>query len=107
MGTKNNPGAFDCYANAEPDEPIFILRGCDAMAPMLVAIWASMREAQCENPQKVEEAYDCAEAMRAWAEAKGKLLPGFNVLLSAVGRLVDSSARGGPAALIVGPQVRA
>lgn len=21
MGTKNNPGNFDCYANAEPDEP--------------------------------------------------------------------------------------
>lgn len=22
MGSKNNPGAFDCFAAAEPDEPI-------------------------------------------------------------------------------------
>ena len=27
MGTKNNPGRFDCYGNAEPDEPIFVLLG--------------------------------------------------------------------------------
>ena len=25
MGTKNNPGKFDCYANAKPDEPLFVL----------------------------------------------------------------------------------
>lgn len=29
MGTKNNPGEFDCYANAAPDEPMFILLGRD------------------------------------------------------------------------------
>lgn len=33
MGTKNNPGAFDCYANAEPDEPMFVLLGRDKHAP--------------------------------------------------------------------------
>jgi hypothetical protein len=26
MGTKNNPGKFDCYANAEPDSPAAALR---------------------------------------------------------------------------------
>ena len=25
MGTKNNPGKWDCYANAEPDEPMIKL----------------------------------------------------------------------------------
>ena len=25
MGTKNEPGEFDCYAAAEPDEPMFII----------------------------------------------------------------------------------
>jgi hypothetical protein len=27
MGTKNVPGKFDCYANALPDEPTFVLLG--------------------------------------------------------------------------------
>jgi len=25
MATKKNPGEFDCYANAGPDEPMFVL----------------------------------------------------------------------------------
>lgn len=43
MGTKNNPGEFDCYDNAKPDEPMFILLGRDALAPYLVEIWAAIR----------------------------------------------------------------
>lgn len=34
MGTKNNPGKYDCYAKAEPDEPLFTLRGKDVSAPI-------------------------------------------------------------------------
>lgn len=63
MGTKNNPGAFDCYAKAEPDEPMFILLGRDKHAPLLVKLWASMRELDGEDMAKVEEAYQCAIAM--------------------------------------------
>ena len=33
MGTKNNPGQFDCYRNAEPDEPMFVLLARDERAP--------------------------------------------------------------------------
>lgn len=29
MGTKNQPGSFDCYANAKGDEPLFVLLGRD------------------------------------------------------------------------------
>ncbi|HAW11807.1 MAG TPA: aspartate decarboxylase, partial [Chloroflexi bacterium] len=29
MGTKNNPGKFDCYDDAHPDEPMFVLLGRD------------------------------------------------------------------------------
>lgn len=36
MGTKNRSGDFDCYANAEPDEPMFILLGRSAKSPLLV-----------------------------------------------------------------------
>lgn len=66
MGTKNNPGKFDCYANAEPDEPMFILLARDRMAPVLVDLWAILREATGEDGAKVQEALDCATSMRNW-----------------------------------------
>jgi hypothetical protein len=72
MATKNNPGEFDCYEKAAPDEPMFILLGRDPMAPYLVELWASMREADGEDPAKVLEARQCAAAMRGWLLALGK-----------------------------------
>jgi hypothetical protein len=44
MGTKTNPGDFDCYARAEPDEPLFTLLGRDPLAGILVMIWAEARK---------------------------------------------------------------
>lgn len=72
MGTKNDPGKFDCYANAEPDEPMFILLGRDPMAGALVREWARWREATGEDLKKVEEARACARLMDARAMARGK-----------------------------------
>ena len=66
MGTKNNPGDFDCYANAEPDEPMFVLLARDPDAPLLVMAWAQLREDRGENPAKVAEARACAAQMDAW-----------------------------------------
>lgn len=72
MGSKNRPGSFDCYANAEPDEPMFVLLGRDKHAPQLVEMWAGMRAMVGEDPAKVEEALKCAKAMRKWRhERKG------------------------------------
>ena len=72
MGTKNNPGAFDCYANALPDEPMFVLLGRDKHAPTLVWLWATMREIDGEDPAKVVEARECAMAMVQYAHAAGR-----------------------------------
>lgn len=86
MGTKNNPGKFDCYANAHPDEPMFILLGRDERAPELVRMWAAfsagdfkgaevafiqLREIMAARTkttvtEKVTEANDCAAAMERW-----------------------------------------
>jgi hypothetical protein len=44
MGTKNNPGKFDCYDDAHPDEPMFVLLGRDPAAGSLVRLWARRRE---------------------------------------------------------------
>lgn len=73
MGTKNNPGTFDCYANAEPDEPMFVLLGRDPHAHYAVRQWAFARKAMIENGAKpqsdmamVDEAIECAEAMERY-----------------------------------------
>ena len=66
MGTKNNPGKYDCYANAHPDEPMFVLLGRDWRAPMLVRLWADLSEQRGGNPEKIAEARNCADRMAEW-----------------------------------------
>ncbi len=61
MGTKNEVGKFDCYGNAEDDEPMFVLLARDPLAPMLVKLWAEIR-----NDEKSNEAFECAEKMIDW-----------------------------------------
>lgn len=66
MGTKNNPGKYDCYEKADPDEPLFVLLARDPLAPVLVELWATLRAQLAGNPSKVDEARACADAMRRW-----------------------------------------
>lgn len=72
MGTKNNPGKFDCYANAAPDEEMFVLLARDKHAPTLVWLWATLRELDEEDPAKVKEARECAILMMQWAKENGR-----------------------------------
>jgi hypothetical protein len=72
MGTKNDPAPFDCYANAEPDEPMFVLLARDPSAPYAIRRWAQRRVASGLNAStddQISEAFDCADAMDAWREA--------------------------------------
>lgn len=73
MGSKENPGQYDCYANALPDEPMFVLLARDPIGPELVEQWAIRRVNLISEGKKpkadyalVEEARECAEKMRAW-----------------------------------------
>lgn len=79
MGTKNDPGAFDCYENAEPSEPIFVLLARDVCAPGTVLAWAEAREQRLrafegEAPvseimtelDQIAEARKCALDMIDW-----------------------------------------
>ena len=75
MGTKNNPGKFDCYTNALPDEPMFILLGRDADAAKAVREWAGSRLSKINRGSKpesdramVDEAFACADAMDIYRE---------------------------------------
>lgn len=73
MGTKENPGRFDCYANALRDEPMFVLLARDPMFETLVRAWVARRQADIlcgERPTSdhlhVSEALDAAFAGARW-----------------------------------------
>lgn len=73
MGTKNDPGQFDCYAKALPDEPMFVLLARDPNFYEDVYKWAMRRglAIDCgERPQEdgamVNEAIRCANAGQLW-----------------------------------------
>jgi len=67
MGTKNDPGQYDCYKKAEPDEPMFVLLARDPLAPILVETWAGLRWLMNKaDGRQVEESTKCAQAMRDW-----------------------------------------
>ena len=71
MATKENPGEFDCYAAAYPDEPLFVLRANDPLAPALVRRWVANylvahTELTDEHLSKAREAYRVAAEMEAW-----------------------------------------
>jgi hypothetical protein len=72
MATKNNPGQFDCYAKAEPDEPMFTLLARDKHAPAIVRFWALLRLHAGEDPAVVKEALECALAMDLYRSAEIK-----------------------------------
>ena len=89
MGTKRQPGKFDCYAKLEEDEPYFVLRGNDPVGGYLVAAWVHLRAGDLEmaisclggglgamktfckplllpDNEKSREASACAMAMMDW-----------------------------------------
>jgi len=76
MGTKTNPGPYDCLAAAGDDEPVFILLARDANAPAAVIAWAMGRLqsiARIARPiadvDQVAEALGLARQMLAWRAA--------------------------------------
>jgi len=73
MGTKTNPGKFDCYKEAGPDEPIFILLGRDPVAHLLVSLWASVREKMGKTSEdKLHDAHRCSVEMEDYCRKTGK-----------------------------------
>lgn len=79
MGTKNKPDKFNDYASAEPDEPMFILLARDPTASRVVQEWALLLAIAIMEGRKpksdraiVEEARECAKAMREFREDRTK-----------------------------------
>jgi hypothetical protein len=89
MGTKNDPGKYDCYAKAEPDEPIFTLIARDRHAPTLIWLWSTLRELDQDAPEKVAEAREVCAAMLQWQIDRGRLVQGLGAAaLAAVFELI-------------------
>lgn len=62
-----------CLPKVRPGEPIFVLRGQDASAPMTIRGWAA-RNVRTSPTAKVDEAIADAEKMYAWQRANSKLV---------------------------------
>jgi hypothetical protein len=69
---KNN---CSCLEKAAPDEPIFVLRAQDKLAPVIVKIWSLLAAAWSVPYEKTREARECADAMERWQKENGSKLP--------------------------------
>ena len=59
-----------CLGKADDLEQVFILRAQDKLAPALVRAWATLADAHGCNKDKVNEAFECANAMERWHTRK-------------------------------------
>lgn len=62
-------------AKADNDEPVFVLRAQDRLAPHIVRLWANTALSHGVHTDKVVEAFDLADQMEAWAKKKGSKVP--------------------------------
>ncbi|MES2415138.1 MAG: hypothetical protein V4614_15130 [Pseudomonadota bacterium] len=74
MGTRRNPGKYDCYHAAHPNEPMFILLGRDRFGASLVRYWVAARNALSggsrQETEKLLDASVCSSDMKKWCEEK-------------------------------------
>lgn len=80
-------GKKSCLSNANDDEPVFVLRAQDELAPFCLEFWADALEAAYkEAPRldddvhakiiaKIDHARAEAHLMRAWQALNGSKLP--------------------------------
>lgn len=57
------------------DEPVFLIRGQDAAAPVAVAFYADAAEAYGADPTLVAAVLAHVEAMKEWQKKHGKKVP--------------------------------
>lgn len=69
-----------CLAKVADDEPIFVLRAKDLLAPQVVRFWASLVEEHVtkfspERTAKAKDARDIARLMEDWQSSNLASLP--------------------------------
>lgn len=73
MATKKT--GIPCYDKAALDEPLFVLRAQDMLAPEIIREWAYRAKALGTPDEKVEQARRDADAMEDWQIANAKKIP--------------------------------
>ncbi len=64
-----------CLTNARDDEPVFVLRAQDKLAPFVIKIWANVAKLLGAPNEKVGSALNEADRMIAWATKNGDKVP--------------------------------
>jgi hypothetical protein len=64
-----------CLGKAADDEPVFVLRAHDGLAPDVVEFWVDLAKAHGAPPEKIAGAMTLATEMRAWAARNGSKWP--------------------------------
>jgi hypothetical protein len=67
---ENIENRFSCLNKADLDEPIFVLRGQDKLAPVAVRLWAELAAILNCGKEKVYEAREVANKMEIWYNRK-------------------------------------
>lgn len=70
MAIKSVELVSGCMAKAADDEPVFVLRAQDVLAPRLVRLWADLLETHTGITPKTAEAYRLAAEMEKWPGRK-------------------------------------
>lgn len=78
----------NCYGNAREQEPLFTLLGRDRHGAALVELWAFMREKEGEPAERVADAREAAEEMRAYGQSLGKPVLTLDALITLSASLV-------------------
>lgn len=59
------------YLNKLPDdEPVFVLRGQDLLAPSTIRYWCRLHELHDGDPAKRDNAYETAAELMRWGRKK-------------------------------------
>jgi len=64
-----------CLGKAKPDEPVFVFRAQDELAPEIVRDWADIVATHDPNSSKAHAASKLADEMEAWQEKNGCKMP--------------------------------
>jgi hypothetical protein len=75
MATKAEEIKNGCLSKVAEDEPVFVLRAKDGLAPTVVKIWALIAKQAGVLDEKCVEAILLAEEMERWQERNGSKVP--------------------------------
>lgn len=70
MAIKSQERKSGCFAKAAENEPIFVLRAQDNLAPELIREWAYRARYHGCPKEKTDEALKLADLMAAWPNRK-------------------------------------